>query len=444
MRKTSILVLFVVLISCPLFAQNADVEALSGIQFNFGNPGARSLGMGGAFLGLADDASAAEANPAGLTILRKPEISVEGRNFKTSHSQAVGGNFLDATPGKDGLTQQTFSSYSRRAELGFASIVYPNPDKHFAVAAYFSHPVAFSSTVGAGLGDPINFFLGPNGPVPRAQCAPAGSVTCQQFRIFPFGSIVSLDIKTLGVAGAYKMGKFSVGAAARYTKLSEDAETLRLDLNNRPLAGFAQLSDGNDTTFSVGVKWEPSSKFSAGASYKQGAKIRTKFLFGNLTAADTTPILIGNPDFHIPDTAGVGLSFRPIPALVVNVDAVSIKYSNLVDNFVSLFDENKANPHAFKAEDVVESRIGAEYFFTTKVPFAIRAGYWRDPAHQFFYNGATLTGNQVADKIIYQKGQDQNHKSVGVGIAFPAFQIDAAYDTSETYKVGSLSAVFRF
>src|SRR5207247_8234367 len=29
----------------PLAAQNTDIESLSGLQFNFGNPGARSLGM---------------------------------------------------------------------------------------------------------------------------------------------------------------------------------------------------------------------------------------------------------------------------------------------------------------------------------------------------------------------------------------------------------------
>ena len=73
MRKLAL----VLLLAFPLAAQNVDIEALSGLQFNFGNPGARSLGMGGAFLGLADDASAAEANPAGLTILRKPEFSIE-------------------------------------------------------------------------------------------------------------------------------------------------------------------------------------------------------------------------------------------------------------------------------------------------------------------------------------------------------------------------------
>ena len=48
---------------------NSEINA--GIQFNFSNPGARSLGFGGAFIGLADDATAAYTNPAGLTNLSK-------------------------------------------------------------------------------------------------------------------------------------------------------------------------------------------------------------------------------------------------------------------------------------------------------------------------------------------------------------------------------------
>ena len=80
--RTRIVALLILVFALPAAAQNIDIEALSGLQFNFGNPGARSLGMGGAFLGLADDASAAEANPAGLTILRKPEISIELRNYE--------------------------------------------------------------------------------------------------------------------------------------------------------------------------------------------------------------------------------------------------------------------------------------------------------------------------------------------------------------------------
>ena len=82
MRKICFFLAICVAVTAPLAAQNTDIESLAGLQFNFGNPGARSLGMGGAFLGLADDASAAEANPAGLTILRKPEVSIEARNYQ--------------------------------------------------------------------------------------------------------------------------------------------------------------------------------------------------------------------------------------------------------------------------------------------------------------------------------------------------------------------------
>ena len=436
MRKILVFSGVFLLLGCAAFAQNVDLEALSGVQFNFGNPGARSLAMGGAFLGLADDASAAEANPAGLTILRKPEVSVETRNFRTSRNFVTGGTLLSPT---DPIRNDEFHSYSRRAELGFASISYPMPEKHFALAAYFSHPVAFTSVVVPR--DPINFSATPTGPVIPSQCSTTAD--CLSFRLFPFGSAVNLDLKTIGLAGAVKLGKFSLGAAARYQKLSEAALTQRVNFLFQPLATSAQTSDDSDITFSAGVKWELSNKFSAGAVYKQGAKFKTDYGVANFTAPDTSFKVLAHPVFHIPDIAGVGISFRPVSALVINADADYVKYSNLVDNFFSAFDDINSNP-TFKAENVIETRVGAEYFFTSRVPVALRAGYYRDPAHQFFYNGPFSTPNRVADSIIYQKGKDQNHYSVGLGIAFTAFQLDAAYDTSDAFKVGSLSAVFKF
>src|SRR6201982_695864 len=95
------------LIALPPAAQNTDIESLSGLQFNFGNPGARSLGMGGAFIGLADDASAAEANPAGLTILRKKEFSVEARNYLEQQMLTTSGTFPD-------VQRTAFTHYSQR------------------------------------------------------------------------------------------------------------------------------------------------------------------------------------------------------------------------------------------------------------------------------------------------------------------------------------------
>ena len=93
MRKICFFLAICVAVTVPLAAQNTDIESLAGLQFNFGNPGARSLGMGGAFLALADDASAAEANPAGLTILRKPEVSIEARNYQEQQIFSTSGTF---------------------------------------------------------------------------------------------------------------------------------------------------------------------------------------------------------------------------------------------------------------------------------------------------------------------------------------------------------------
>ncbi len=49
--------------------------AQGNIDFNFIGAGARARAMGGAFIGGADDATAASWNPAGLTFLEKPEVS---------------------------------------------------------------------------------------------------------------------------------------------------------------------------------------------------------------------------------------------------------------------------------------------------------------------------------------------------------------------------------
>src|SRR5258706_993714 len=134
MRKLFILI---ALIAVPAVAQNTDIESLSGLQFNFGNPGARSLGMGGAFLGLADDASAAEANPAGLTILRKPEITIEGRNYQEQQVFTTSGTFPD-------LHRTGFSHYSQRIDATFASVVYPT--KYFTIGAYYHEPLRNEGT----------------------------------------------------------------------------------------------------------------------------------------------------------------------------------------------------------------------------------------------------------------------------------------------------------
>jgi long-chain fatty acid transport protein len=309
--------------------------------------------------------------------------------------------------------------------------------------------------------DVPNFFLPRGGPAPvsEAECADIKQrandfFACLEYTLLPFLSALSIQERTYGIAGAYKIGNFSFGATARYQRFNETAFTFRVtptfDFSSISVQATSDITNSNerakdkhDLTFAGGVKWAPSDRFSAGAVYKQGAKFPAPTFAAN---ADTNFefVKVSDTVFHIPDVYGAGVSVRPIPVLTINADAVHVTYSNLVDHFVSINEDIRAIDKAYHANDVTEIHVGGEYFFAARIPFALRAGWWRDPAHAIEYRGTLAVPDAVAAAILYPKGQSQNHYSVGGGFAWPRFQIDGAYDTSKNYKVGSLSAVVRF
>jgi hypothetical protein len=103
-------------------------EAPLSLEFSFSNPGARSMGLGGAFVALADDGTAAFTNPAGLVQLLQPEVSLEPRRREYSTSYTEGGRAqgeptgwgIDTVDGvRIGISNETTSG------LSFLSFVYP-------------------------------------------------------------------------------------------------------------------------------------------------------------------------------------------------------------------------------------------------------------------------------------------------------------------------------
>src|SRR5688500_13393226 len=61
--------------------------------------GARAYGMGGAFLARADDATAASWNPAGLSYLRRPELSLVGARTSFAAEEVRPGGFVTTESG---------------------------------------------------------------------------------------------------------------------------------------------------------------------------------------------------------------------------------------------------------------------------------------------------------------------------------------------------------
>ena len=110
--------MIVALAALPCRAQ--DSSGITGTVFT--NPGARSIGLGGAFAAIADDATAAFANPAGLVQILRPEISIELRGTASRFDREIPYDLANGVSG-----------------LGFFSFVYPS--RSWALALY-SHQLA--------------------------------------------------------------------------------------------------------------------------------------------------------------------------------------------------------------------------------------------------------------------------------------------------------------
>ena len=156
----------------------------SAFQFSFSNPGARSLGLAGAFAALADDATAAFANPAGLVQLTRPEVSFEGRSWSYSTPFTEGGRVSGEPTGilldtVDGL--RTSRSEADLSGLSFLSYVYPKGNWSFAA---YRHVLAKFEA----LRETQGFFV--------------DSVEFPRFA--DFRSVLDIQIVSYSVAGAYR------------------------------------------------------------------------------------------------------------------------------------------------------------------------------------------------------------------------------------------------
>ncbi|MCF6156249.1 MAG: hypothetical protein E3K36_13630 [Candidatus Brocadia sp.] len=108
-----ICILILILSGKTSFAQLAP-PSINAVPLPVGS-GARALGQGGAFIAVADDATAASWNPSGLTQLERPEFSLVDSFLSIQQ---------DFDPGTTGLLSLDDESVSS-GDLNYASVAYP-------------------------------------------------------------------------------------------------------------------------------------------------------------------------------------------------------------------------------------------------------------------------------------------------------------------------------
>ncbi|HWT15823.1 MAG TPA: outer membrane protein transport protein [Patescibacteria group bacterium] len=406
-----------------------DEEGNASLQFNFSAPGARSLAMGGAFIGLADDATAAFSNPAGLVQLASKEVSFEQRINDYNTEYVRGGSYTPDPFNIDGLTYDEARSSTHAPS--FVSFVWPH--ENWAVAVYrhqfLNYETAFESRgidsgLASGDGD-----------------------------VFPFSADIDVQISNFGLSGAFKAtDKLSLGISLNNYNLDLDSNTRRFTTVGSSVVRFSTQQQGNDGAFgfSLGGQYRVNDQWQAGLVYRHAPEF--KYIASIVPGSVAFNRIDKTAYFNTPDLFGIGVVYRPTDAWTVALDVSHIMYSELTDEMQSNFrlDDTDAASRAaldpLQIDDGVEIRLGAEYTFTdAKVPFSIRAGLWNDPEHTVRFNGVPeLTPDAIANAVLFSTGDDELHTSVGFGWAFEKVQIDAAFDASERNETVSLSGVVRF
>jgi long-chain fatty acid transport protein len=380
---------------------NEPRVGLPPVQYNFAPPGARSLAMGASFIGLADDATASESNPAGLTVLTKPEVSA---HFRFSSFDNVAPDTVHGTG---------FATFNERlGSPAFFSVVYPW--KSAAFSAYYQRAADFRNH---------SFFEG---------VLPGGSPNYDQ-------ADTKFRVENAGLSAAVKLGaKVSVGGSLRMSRVALDS----VQRATLPDLGFLTRIQGavNETrtqaTFNAGILLRPFSKLSLGAVYKKG---------GNFGFHQTDSVSLVEADDEIeqfrdtraarvaiPDTYGAGVALHPTDRWVIAADVVRILYSDSdpgPDN-LNLYQVAGEGGRA-ALEDAVEVHVGTEYAWTAGNDWilSLRGGVYTDPDHDGL---AGLDSDQV-------------HVTFGGGVVVQnRLQLDAAVSLSDRLKEGLLSVVVRF
>lgn len=444
MAIARILIGFALLFGSSASLAQTNDEMYSNLQFNFTNPGARSLSMGGAFVGRADDATAAWTNPAGLGWLLAREVGVEYKHsgFRTEFLE---GASITGTPTGQGLDNggRTRAFDASQSGLSYLAAVFPLKTGTLAV---FRHEQAnYEARIDQFQG---NFF---------------DTATGQRRRTEPLDSRFNVDVVNIGVAYQFPIGdNFHVGASIAHSDFElraignrypaiEDGQVITgpADFSLERLQRY-ERGDDNDWVYSLGVLWKSDSgAASIGASYRRGGRFDydSELRQGRLIVGDQFPNVIapdvsGPAEFEVPDIAAIGASYRFTEQLTFNFDVARVGYSSLTPNanYDGRVRDGFAELSDFRVEDATEVHAGFEYIhFVGDVALAFRGGAWLDPDHSMHYRGddAVLVAR-------FQEGKDEMHYSLGFGATIKDLEINAAADLSDRGDTYSMSALYRF
>ncbi len=373
-------------------------------SFNPVGSGARALGMGGAFIAVADDATAASWNPAGLIQLETPEVSIVGAYFRRTEENDFGNS-----PEASG--EETASETS----VNYLSVSYPFAVLHRNMIVSLSYQNLFDFTR--------------QWKFPLTRSASELAVR-QDIDYEQEGSLSAIGL----AYGIQITPRLSFGLTLNFWENGIYANKWRQTIVQKgrgTLSGNPLLFEiRSKDTFSfsgfninLGVLWQVTGRLTLGAVIKtpfeadlrHKSSFTTSLSFPEYPPADTfnRSSSVENNNLEMPTTYGIGFAYRFSDSFTASLDVSRTDWDDFVleDNHGNRLSPISGLPRRKSdVEPTYQVRLGGEYLFIgSEYVIPIRGG--------LFYDPAPAEGDP----------DDFFGFSLGSGISFGRFIIDVAY-----------------
>ena len=389
--------------------------------------GARATGMGGAFISVADDATAASWNPAGLVNLEKPEVSIVYSQFKREQTYAS-----EEHP-------EINSEQNMNVEgINYASVAYPFVlfNRNMIVSVNYQRLFEMNKDY------TFDYVLGTIDPTMEIVSESGVEDFDQDGYLYTLSPAAALQvIPELYVGVTYNMWDDFFGrngwdlTSYQMQEVSKEKDlpfpiSKTLEMYTKSSVLREEKNSFKGENWNLGFLYSLSDSITLGgvyktsfsADFKKEKTVTTDILvrsgFTGMTPTETTATdtEITTEDFTLkmPPSYGLGLSYRHSDNLTVAFDMYRTEWSRFV---LRDSDGNEMNPLTGadladgRLKDTTQLRLGTEYLYITgRNIIPVRCGLFYDPepatGHVDDYYGASFgTGfarGRIALDISYQ------------------------------------------
>jgi len=238
-----------------------------------------------------------------------------------------------------------------------------------------------------------------------------------------------------GVALAWKLGGFDVGAGAEMQRIAEHVEYVLVEISDITASTSAVRpqrillrAESREVVPNLGVRWRVTPRLAMAASYTGAGTLATTAGVCSTPDLDSPVCTSSLEDLGpgaepMPDTLRAGVSFAATDRLRLVAESVRRGWTT------QPMTDPATGQKAFA--DTIDVRAGAEYKLGS---IALRAGWWRDPG-------------QLRQKVPYWTlAQVITHRTLGAGIDLGRTRLDVAYDDANlpNYRRAAIGLTYGF